>query len=110
LTPKQFAKHLALQPYCPHCGDTDTLVPNHRANRGAGSPKSLGNASNVMVLCSRMNFLIESDAESAATARRYGWKISKYDNALEKPYYDLVAGRWYLLGDDFTKSDLPTQD
>jgi hypothetical protein len=107
---KQFAKYLAIQPYCPHCGDTETLVPNHRANRGAGSPKSLGKPSNVLVLCASMNFLIEADAEAAATAKRYGWKISKYDNALEKPYYDLVAGRWYLLSDDFTKIDLPIQD
>jgi hypothetical protein len=53
-----------------------------------------------------MNFLIEANAEAAATARRYGWKISKYDNALEKPYYDLIAGRWYLLGNDFTKSEV----
>jgi hypothetical protein len=53
-----------------------------------------------------MNSLIESDAEAARTARRYGWKISKYDNPAEKPYYDLIAGRWFLLGDDFTKGEL----
>ena len=103
MTPKQFAKHLALQPYCPHCGDTETLVPNHRANRGAGSPKSLNKPSNILVLCSMMNGLIESDAKAAATARRYGWKLSKWDNPAEKPYYDLLDGKWYLLGDDFTK-------
>jgi hypothetical protein len=106
MTPKQFAKHLALQSWCPHCGDTETLVPNHRANRGFGSPKSLGKPSNILVLCSLMNGLIESDAEAAKTARRYGWKISKYDNPAEKPYYDLIAGRWFLLGDDFTKGEL----
>jgi hypothetical protein len=53
-----------------------------------------------------MNGLIESDAKAAATARRYGWKLSKWDNPAEKPYYDLLDGKWYLLGDDFTKGQL----
>jgi hypothetical protein len=100
---KEFAKYLAIQPYCPHCGDTETLVPNHRANRGAGSPKSLNRPSNIVVLCSLMNGLIESDAKAAQTARRYGWKLSKYQNPTEQPYFDLVAGKWFLLSDDFTK-------
>jgi len=106
LTPKQFAKHLALQPYCPHCGDTETLVPNHRANRGAGSPKSLNKPSNILVLCSMMNGLIESDAKAAATARRYGWKLSKWDNPAEKPYYDLVTNCWWLLDDNYNRDKL----
>ena len=59
-----------------------------------------------MVLCAMMNGLIESDAKAAATARRYGWKLSKWDNPAEKPYYDLLNGKWYLLGDDFTKGEL----
>jgi hypothetical protein len=50
-----------------------------------------------------MNGLIESDAKAAQTARRYGWKLSKYQNPSEQPYYDLVAGKWFLLSDDFTK-------
>jgi hypothetical protein len=53
-----------------------------------------------------MNFLIESDAKAAATARRYGWKLSKWDNPAEKPYYDLIAGKWFLLDDNFTKGEL----
>jgi phage terminase large subunit GpA-like protein len=100
---REFAKYLAIQPYCPHCGDTETLVPNHRASRGIGSPKSLNRPSNIVVLCSLMNGLIESDAKAAQTARRYGWKLSKYQNPTEQPYFDLVAGKWFLLSDDFTK-------
>lgn len=103
---KEFDKYLAIQPYCCHCGDTETLVPNHRANRGSGSPKSLSRPSNIVVLCALMNGLIESDAKAAQTARRYGWKLSKYQNSAEQPYYDLVAGQWFLLGDDFTKGQL----
>ena len=81
-------------------------MPNHRANRGAGSPKSLNKPSNILPLCSMMNFLIESDAKAAATARRYGWKLSKWDNPTEKPFYDLLAGKWFLLDDNFTKGEL----
>lgn len=56
-----------------------------------------------------MNGLIESDAKAAQTARRYGWKISKYQNPTEEPYFDLIANQWFLLGDDYTKGALQVQ-
>jgi 5-methylcytosine-specific restriction endonuclease McrA len=107
MTPKEFKKLLARDGHCLHCGlDDDTLVVQHRANRGHGGSKSAANPSNYIVLCSAFNTLIESDAKAAGIAKRYGYKISRYDNPSEKPVYDLVAGAWFILNSDWTKGQL----
>ena len=105
---KEFRKYLDRDKWCPHCGTTETLVPQHRANRGHGGSKAGERPSNVIVLCALFNGLIESDAKAAGMAKRYGWKLSRYDNPLEQPVYDVIAGNWFLLGDDFTKAKLVT--
>jgi len=106
MTPKEFAKYLARDGYCLHCGTTEALSPNHRANRGHGGSKKSEVASNVVILCSLFNGLIESDAKAAGMAKRFGWKISRYDNPREMPVYDTVAGEWYFLTDDWTRERL----
>lgn len=106
MTPKQFQKFLDRDKYCLHCGRTDSLVPQHRANRGHGGSKSADVPSNIIVLCSLFNGLIESDAKAARLARQYGWKISRYEKSCETPVFDVVSGVWWLLLDDFSKGKL----
>jgi hypothetical protein len=99
LTPKAFQKILDRDGgACYHCAlDDETLVPNHRANRGHGGSKSANEVSNIITLCSAANFLLESDAEFAALARTYGWKLSRYEDPLVVPVFDYGTATWYRL-------------
>lgn len=106
MTKKEFERYLARDQHCLHCGTTEALAPNHRANRGHGGSKKSEVASNVVILCSIFNGLIESDAKAAGMAKRYGWKLSRYDNPTEKPVYDAIVGQWYLFDNKFGKVPL----
>lgn len=101
LSRKDFARLVERDRYCLHCGATEALSPNHRANRGMGGSKAFDAPSNLVLLCSLFNGLIESDARAAALARKFGWKLSKYDDFRAKPVFDRVAGEWRLLDDHF---------
>lgn len=98
---KQFNRYLDRDGYCLHCGETEALAPNHRANRGMGGSKARDVPSNIVVLCSLLNGQIESDARYAATARRYGWKLDSWDDPLEVPVYDTLKGEWHLLDNEY---------
>jgi hypothetical protein len=99
---KEFQKYLDRDEHCPHCGSTDdTLVPQHRGNKGAGGYKAGNQPANVIVLCSAFNTAIESDPLKAETARKFGWKIGRYVEPTEAPYYDMVSGTWWLLDSFF---------
>jgi hypothetical protein len=66
---KMFQKFIDRDGVCPHClKSDDTLVPQHRAGRGMGGSRSLDRPSNIIVLCSEANFLLEANAEFAARA------------------------------------------
>ena len=88
--------------YC-GCGYRESLVPNHRANRGMGGSKLLDRPSNVITLCAHMNGLIESDATLAQVARKYGWKLERWQSPEETPVYDRGTGQWFLLANDYTR-------
>jgi hypothetical protein len=103
LTPKQFAPYLARDGRCLHCGTTEGLVPQHRAGRGMGGSKERHRPSNIIVLCGIYNGLIEADANKAAEARSYGWKLSGWDDPLTRPVFDRSSGLWWLLDDDFRR-------
>lgn len=79
--------------------DAETLVPQHRANRGHGGRKSLHRLSNLIWLCSRLNSEIESDAVTAVLARRTGIKISSFAEPSSVPIHHSVHGL-VTLGDD----------
>jgi hypothetical protein len=100
---KQFARYLVRDRYCLHCGDDQTLVPNHRANRGMGGSRVRDVPSNIITLCASMNSLIESDDRSASLARLHGWKLNSWDNPLLSPVYDTMTGLWYLLDDSYDR-------
>ena len=108
MTEKEFKKYLARDGHCYHCGTTDeTLIPQHRRNRGMGGAKSRSNASNVIVLCSLFNGAIEASTEASMTAQKYGWKLRQGQEPQDTPVFDSWNGTWYLLGDDFQKKEIP---
>lgn len=78
-------------PYC----ETDTLVPNHRANRGHGGRPSAMVLENLIWVDSALNGLIESDARWAREATRRGIKISSFARPADIPVR--YADGWYLL-------------
>ncbi len=96
---RQFALYLArdLHCICGCVGREDTLVPNHRAGRGMGGSRVLDRPANVIVMCSSVNGLIESNATWAKRARDYGWKLSRWQVPEDEPFYDLATREWYLI-------------
>ena len=103
---RQFALYLArdLHCVCGCVGQEDTLVPNHRAGRGMGGSRVLDRPANVLVMCSRMNNLIESDPKLAAVAREYGWKLSRWQVPEDEPFYDLATGTWNLIDNTYHRT------
>jgi hypothetical protein len=109
MTKKQFQKYLERdQGGCWHCGSTgDDLIPNHRANRQAGGSKLRDVPSNIIVLCSKANGLLESNAAFAELGRKMGWKLRSHETPTEVPIFG--HGGWWLLNDDFTKDLLESE-
>lgn len=107
VTKKEFDKFLARDKHCYHCGlEDETLVPQHRRNRGMGGSKRLNNASNIVVVCSQSNGLFESHSGAAMAAERYGWKLRAGQESLTTPVFDAYDGVWYLLDDNFERIEI----
>ena len=99
---REFQKYVDRDKHCPHCGSTDdTLVPNHRANRGMGGHKAGNEPANILVMCAAINGAIEADPIKAETARKYGWKLGRYVDPTQAPFYDMVSGTWHVLDNFF---------
>jgi hypothetical protein len=62
--------------------------------------------SNIVILCSEANFLLEASAEFAELGRKLGWKLRQHETPTEVPIFG--HGGWWLLNDDFTKDLLET--
>jgi hypothetical protein len=102
---KQFDKYLTRDGGCVHCGRADeTLIPHHRANRGFGGSKALDVPSNIVVLCSQANLLLESNSTFAALGRSLGWKLTAGESPLTVPVN--INGRWYLLNNDYQRVEV----
>jgi len=99
---KQFARYLDRDLGCVHCGETETVSPHHRANRGMGGSKIKDNPANVVVMCSQFNSLMESDEAYANIGRLYGWKLRPWESATDTPLWHRRTGTWRMLRDDFT--------
>lgn len=107
MRPAEFNKFLARDGRCYHCGTTgDTLIPQHRINRGSGGSKTRDVPSNIIVMCSEANGRMESEAAFARMARSYGWKLSSWQDPLECQVFDVVSGQWFLLDDDYNRVTL----
>ena len=94
---------------CSHCGTTDdTLIPQHRANRGMGGSRALDRPSNIIVLCSAANFMLESNARFADLGRKFGWKLERHQVPEFTPVY--MGDGWWLLDNDFNRTPVPNND
>ena len=107
MRPKEFQKLLDRDGHhCIHCGTTEGLVPQHRKNRKMGGSRRLEVPSNEVVLCSLVNGLMESDAVTAEWARERGWKLRASQDPLTTPIKDNTTGRWYLLDDNYGRTEV----
>jgi len=95
--------------HCWDCGETENLVPHHRANRGMGGSKSLDNYQNVILVCADYNGLMESNAIIANEARDYGHKLSKFITE-GRPVFDKPLRTWFYLDSEGgkVKTDPPS--
>lgn len=103
MTVKEFDKYLTRDGgRCYHCAITaEDLVPHHRLNRGSGGKNSKAEkSSNVITMCALINGLMESDADWARLARRWGWKLESWQNPSDAPVYDAFTGEWWQLSED----------
>lgn len=104
MTPKEFQKYLDRDGgHCLHCGTTETLVPQHRINRGSGGPHV---PSNIITFCAHYNGLIESIGPSADIARAMGWKLRSFMvlDLLVMPVYDAFDQSWFYLDNDYHRT------
>lgn len=101
MTPKQFRRYLDRDGGCIHCGETESVAPHHRLNRGMGGSKERDTPANIVVLCSWMNNLLESDPIVADKARENGWKLRPGQNPRTAPIWLPMTGFWALLDDDY---------
>lgn len=103
---KQFARLVERDVCCLHCGETERISPNHRVNRGMGGSKLLDRPANLMVLCSEMNSMIESNWFYAELAKHYGWKLERWQVPEETPIFDSRLWKWFLLDNEYNRVEI----
>lgn len=91
-------------PYCLHCGADIGLQVHHRRNRGMGSSKLLDRYENLLRVCALLNYAMESDAEVAREAKKFGWKLGQWDD-FAHPVFDKVQQKWFYLTKEGTKHE-----
>ena len=103
MTPKEFAKFLARDGHCYHCGiSDDTLIIQHRIGRGFGGKNAKADqVANKIVLCSEINGLMESDVDAQQLAYTYGWKLGQWQEPDQERVYDLFSNKWFILDNNF---------
>lgn len=104
---KTFAKYLDRDGGCVHCGEVTAAVPHHRANRGMGGSKVRDVPSNIVVMCSTFNGLMESDSVAAAYAARHGWKLNSWQDPKQVAFFHAVRDQWFLIDDEFNSIAAP---
>lgn len=81
---------------CWHCPEIEAISLQHRSNRQMGGSKTKDRLDNLIVLCSSMNLLIESNADAARRAQEFGWKLNSWQDYTE-PVYNANEGVWYVI-------------
>ena len=89
--------------HCLHCGVTEGLTIQHRANRGAGGSKLRDTPSNLIALCGLSNQLLECDALRARAGRDHGWKLRSWEYPLTVPVLDVLTGEWAYIDNDYNR-------
>lgn len=101
---KDFERLVARDGYCLHCGEDEAVSPNHRINRGMGGKHAKAEQpANYVLICSRLNGLIESNAFYREMAIDNGWKLESWQDPKTSPVFDACLGEWYLLNDDWSR-------
>ena len=90
---------------CWHCQEVEAISLQHRRNRQMGGSKLLDRADNLIVLCSAMNALIESDSAAANQARDFGWKLTSW-NDFDAPVFNANDLKWYQIDTNFGKTEV----
>lgn len=72
-----------------------------------GSSKVLDTLQNVILVCSRYNGEMESDADIANQARDLGHKLSKFASP-SAPVFDNFRKRWFYLDEKGNKFETET--
>ena len=98
---KSFRKFLDRDGGCVHCGETEAVAPHHRVNRGMGGSKARDGASNIIVMCSQMNLLMEASEKHATMARLFGWKLRPWEDPAETVFFHQARRTWLYIDDDF---------
>jgi hypothetical protein len=62
-----------------------------------GGSKARDEPANVIVMCSMVNGLMESDPIMAEMAREFGWKLESWQNPVDVPIFEATSGVWYFL-------------
>lgn len=84
---------------CWHCWEDVAVGVQHRCTKGMGGSPEAERLSNGVILCNALNVAVEQDAQVAAWATAYGWKVSKWDDPAKVPVLDARTGFWWLLDD-----------
>jgi len=107
---KEFARYVQRDSYCLHCGETEAIAPNHRINRGMGGSKKRNNPANIVVICSELNGLIESDFRLSELAKHYGYKLESWEEPKRVAVLDTYTGSWWLLDDYYGRTLVEGRD
>jgi hypothetical protein len=74
-----------------------------------GGSKLLDRMDNLIVLCSAMNALIESNSDAADEARDMGWKLNSWHD-FSMPVYNKNEMKWYQLDINGGKTEVSAPD
>lgn len=58
---------------------------------------------NLIVLCSEMNSMIESNWFHALLAKQYGWKLERWQVPEDEPVFDSRLWQWFKLDNEFNR-------
>jgi len=87
---------------CWHCGATDGLSIQHRANKGMGGSKTRDRLDNLLTFCLEGNQRMEADASFANQARDNGWKLPSW-TTYDSPVWSAWQKKWFVIDADGNK-------
>lgn len=94
---------------CAATGVTQGLSAQHRYDKGMGGSALAERPSNGIILEVMLNVRLEQDAREAERARRMGWKLSKWDDPTEVPFWHAPSQTWWLADDEGGKTPAPRE-
>jgi hypothetical protein len=92
---REFNKLLKRDISCVATGyEGDRLIPNHRIG-GMGGHRS-DDPTNLVLMDSITNGLLESDADWRRKALHYGWRLESWEDPSAEPFFHVGLRRWVL--------------